>query len=171
MEGNYHSSAGRYSRAITVYQKALVYPYAAPYAQAGLGLVYYNLDEFKAALMRFEESKKLLENLMPGEHRELRYWNDYNSGVVLFAQGDFPAAANSFRLALKTDSGRIEAKRNLELSLLSAAQSEKTRVENIHTPEGFIGSELIFDYLRGKEQNHWKSNEWTNEDYYIGPDY
>jgi len=171
MEGNYHNSGGRFTRAIDSYQKALAHEEAGPYAQAGLGAVYYRLDETKAALARFEDSQMLLDGLSPAGHRELRFRNSYNSGVAYFAQGDFPAAAASFRQALSIDSSRVEAKRNLELSLLSAAQGRNSVAQSAHSSEEDNSRDVIFDYLSRKEQNQWKSREWAAEEQYEGPDY
>jgi Ca-activated chloride channel family protein len=133
--------------------------------------VYYSLDEGKAALERFADSRKILESQSLSLHRELRYRNHYNTGLALFGEGDFSAAAASFREALKTDPARIEAKRNLELSLLSIAgdkpgggRAEDGRREN-------PARAVLFDYLRQKERNQWKSREWAPEEQDAGPDY
>jgi len=171
MEGNYHSSGGRYTRAILSYQKALAHDDAAPYAQAGLGSVYYNLDEAQAALNRFEDSLQLLDGLPAAGHRELRYRNTYNSGVALFAQGNFPAAAAAFRDALRIDGSRVEAKRNLELALLSGAREKNTGGASANTPEETMGADALFEYFERREQNRWRSSEWTAEEQYEGPDY
>jgi Ca-activated chloride channel family protein len=169
MEGNYHSSGGRYTRAISSYQKALSHDDAAPYAQAGLGTVFYHLDEAKAAQWRFEDSLSLLDGLPLAEHTELRYRNSYNSGVSQFAQGDFSGAAASFRQALRIDPSRIDAKRNLELSLLSAAR-EQTAGAGYWTEE-IQNKAVLFDYLGRAEQNRWRSREWTTDEQDEGPDY
>ena len=180
MEGNYHSSGGRYTRAILAYQKALADPGAAPYAQAGLGIVYYYLDETQAALNSFTDSQRLLDSLLDARSsgpqpssadRELRYRNNYNSGVVMFARGDYSGAAASFRDALRVDSNRIDAKRNLELSLLSQDR-EKTRGKAVvNTPEEIQSRDALFQYLGHSEQNRWRSLELAPEDQYEGPDY
>jgi Ca-activated chloride channel family protein len=171
MEANFLASRGLYTEAASYYLKALEYEEAAPYAEYGLGSVYYSLDEAKAALDRFGDSQEILESRSPGEHRELRYRNNYNTGVVLFGEGNFSGAAGAFKEALKTDPGRIEAKRNLELSLLSLARE--------HAGEGQAEREqtesesrlALFEYLRQKEQNQWKSREWGAEEQDSGPDY
>ena len=119
LEANFLGSRGRYDDAIAVYLRALEFTEAAPYAEFGLGALFYLLGEDYAALERFENCQKLLENLPAAEHRELRFRNSYNYGIVLFGLGDFQAAAYAFRNALRADPRRVEAKRNLELSLLS----------------------------------------------------
>ena len=170
MEANYLNSRGRYDEAIVPYQKALNYEDAAPYAEYGLGLTFHSLDESKAALTRYGNSQKMLENILTGEHRELRYRNKYNSGIVLFEEGDFHSAAAAFKDALRTDPRKIEAKRNLELSLLSIERANDKENQN-DTQQENKTREILFEYLRQQEQQKWKSREWTPEEKQAGPDY
>ena len=169
IEANYLASRGRYDEAIIPYQKALNYEDSAPYAEYGLGLTFYSFDEGVSALNRFESSQKLLEKFSPAEHRELRFRNNYNSGVVFFEEGDFHSAADSFKNALRADPRRIEAKHNLELSLMSIIReaSEDNRPEQQRQET----KEYLFGYLREQEQQKWKSREWSPEEKTTGPDY
>jgi len=167
IEANYLNSRARYDEAIIPYLKALNYEDSSPYAEYGLGLAFYSLDEGKAALKRYENSQKMLEPFSNDEHRELRYRNNYNSGIIFFEEGDFHSAAAAFREALRADPGRIEAKRNLELSLMSItmdkdSEERETRQET---------REILFDYLQEQEQQHWESREWAAEERFTGPDY
>jgi len=171
IEGNYHSSKGEWTKAISSYQKACAYEEAAPYAEAGLGSAYFNLNDVKAALKHFEDSQQMLDVLPPVEHRELRYLNSYNSGVAMFAQGNFSAAAGAFRQALRVDSGRIEAKRNLELSLLSAVRQKTSNAGLKLSPEEIDQMEAVFKYIGLKERRQWERQEWEADDSYNGPDY
>jgi len=170
IEANYLNSRGRYDEAIVSYFKALNYEDSAPYAEYGLGLTFYLLDESRAALKRFDDSQNKLDSLSPAEHRELRYRNNYNSGIIYFEDGDFHSAADAFRDALRADPRKIEAKRNLELSLLSIIkdESEDRNGENRQENET---REILFDFLRDKEQQQWKSREWAPEERQTGPDY
>jgi Ca-activated chloride channel family protein len=168
MEANYMNSRGRYDEAIVSYLKALNYEEAAPYAEYGLGLTFYLLDENKPALKRFEDSQKMLQSLPSGEHNELRYRTSYNAGVVLFSEGDFQAAAASFKDALRENPRRIEAKRNLELSLMSIAGETG---ENGETKREDKARDVLFDYVRDREQQRWKGMEWAPEEKPTGPDY
>jgi len=170
MEANYLNSRGRYDEAIIPYLKALEHEDSAPYAEYGLGLTFYSINESKAALKRFNTSQKMLENFSSGEHRELRYRNSYNSGVVFFEEGDFHSAAEAFKDALRADPRRIEAKRNLELSLISITRQieDDKRAETQRESET---REVLFEYIRQKEQQVWKSREWAPEEKSTGPDY
>jgi Ca-activated chloride channel family protein len=168
IEGNYLSSRGRYDEAIVSYLKALEHEDSAPYAEYGIGLTLQSLDESAAALKRYDSSKKMINSFPKGEHRELRYRNHYNSGVVLFEEGDFSSAAEAFRDALREDPRRVDAKRNLELSLLSITmESEK---EN-RTSTGQESREILFDFIRQEEQRHWRSREWAPEEKSTEPDW
>ena len=171
MEANFFSSQGLYNEAVSSYLQALDYHDAAPYAEYGLGSVYYSLDEGKAALERFEASQKLLEGQPAAAHRELRYRNHYNAGIVLFGEENFSAAAAAFREALGADPSRIEAKRNLELSLLSLARENAGRGRIEQGQQESRARTALFEYLRQKEQNQWKSREWAAEEETPGPDY
>jgi Ca-activated chloride channel family protein len=170
IEANYLSSRGRYDEAVVPYFKALNYEDSSPYAEYGLGLTFYLLDEGKAALKRFDDSQKKLEKFPAVEHRELRYRNNYNSGIVYFEEGDFQSAATAFREALRADPRKIEAKRNLELSLLSIVRDESVDRSGENRQESET-REILFEFLREKEQQQWKSREWAPEERQTGPDY
>jgi Ca-activated chloride channel family protein len=170
VEGNFYHSQGRYNEAIQAYSKALDYPEALPYAEYGLGSVYTALEELPAALGRFDAALAAWRDQGVQGREELGYRIHYNRGVALFWRGDFEDAAGAFREALEIDSGRIEAKRNLELSLLSLSR-EKNREQE--TPGEGKDDRLmvLFQYLNLKEQQQWKSREWEEEPPSLGPDY
>jgi Ca-activated chloride channel family protein len=135
--------------------------------------VYFSLDEGTAALERFAASEKALEGLKGGDHPELIYRLRYNRGIIYFEKGDYSAAAAAFREALEIDGGRIEAKRNLELSLLAffRESSPPGGRPSGDSPEDRERAEAVFDYVRMKERDRWKSREWIEEDGPPGPDY
>jgi len=168
LQANYLNAIGRYDEALIPYLKALNHEDSAPYAEYGLGLTFYQLDEGKAALKRYGDSHKLLERYSSNEHRELRYRNYYNSGVIFFEEGDYHSAAESFREALRTDPRRLEAKRNLELSLMSISMEINTESSTKNREES---REVLFEYLKQDEQQKWKSREWEPEENFSGPDY
>jgi len=177
MEGNFFNTRGFYLEAISSYLKAMQYEEAAPYAEFGLGSAYFALEEGAAALERYKDAEKNLLELKQENHQELKYRIYYNTGIIHFENGTYDEAARAFRNALKVDSSRIEAKRNLELSLLTIKRnsspqelSSERKAENGR--EGTSGSSsILFEYLRQKEQEQWKSREWTSESEPSGPDY
>jgi len=169
MQGNFQNAKGDHSGAISSYMQALEHEQAAPYSEFGLGSVYFALGEEKAALERFAHAEKILETSDPAANRELRYRIHYNTGVVLFSEGDFSGATESFREALKIDGGKKDAKRNLELSIRSLARENTTSGEG--DEGGNESREVLFEYMRQKEFNQWKSREWQKEEDYNGLDY
>jgi tetratricopeptide (TPR) repeat protein len=169
MEGNFFSSHGRYTEAIASYLRAQDYDEARPYAEFGLGSVYFALDEKDAALERFAVAEEALRKL-PGGYEDLLYHIHYNSGVVRFRAEDFTGAADEFIAALKAGSTHIEAKRNLELSLLSLERGS-SGVSAEEEPQVSDQNATLFEYLRQKEQDLWKSQEWIEEAAASGPDY
>lgn len=174
MEGNFFSSRGRYTEAIAAYLQAQGYGEARPYAELGLGLVYFALDEGPAALGRFAAAEQAMQESPRRGYPELAYRIQYNTGVVRFKEGDYAGAAQSFRAALEIDGSRIEAKRNLELSRVSLSQ-EKTpgtfSPEKIPEYDAQAQNPALFEYLRQKEQNQWKSQQWIEDTPFTGPDY
>jgi Ca-activated chloride channel family protein len=177
MEGNFFYSRGFYTEAVSFYLRALDYGEAVPYAEYGLGAAYFALEEGNAALARYQAAEKGLFEHGGEAHSELRYRIYYNMGIIHFEQGDYTKAADAFREALKIDGSRIEAKRNLELSLLTVARTgvPPGLSPSPATDAGREGTgadnSVLFDYLRRKEQDQWKSREWSGEDDFSGPDY
>ncbi|MDR0759934.1 MAG: tetratricopeptide repeat protein [Treponema sp.] len=180
IEGSFFNSQGMYPEAIVAYRASLAFTAAAPYGEYGLGVMYLSLDEGEAALGRFAAAEQELEALDEEEHRELRYRIHYNCGVIRFRNGDYAGAAEDFRKALEADSSHLEAKRNLELSLLSmnrpgsAAPVPLTDGDKAGRGEGVqddVLDHVLFDYLRRKEQDRWRSREWVEDASVSGPDY
>jgi Ca-activated chloride channel family protein len=173
MQANFNNSRGMYSEAISSYMKANEYPETAPYAEYGLGTVYFTLGEEKAARERFAEAGRMIDMIGPAAGRELHYRIHYNTGVVLFSEGNFSGAVDSFREALKIDGGKKEAKRNLELSIRSL-ERERGSGGGRNGGENKSESEsrtALFEYIQQKEINQWKSREWPMEEEISGPDY
>ena len=168
IEANYLHSHNKLDEAAALYMKALDYEEAAPYAEYGLGLTFYLLDQEDKALDRYSASQQSLKTIPENENRELRYRNHYNSGVIYFEKEDYHSAAASFREALRADPRKVEAKRNLELSLISI--SIEPAAQN-NTESRQKQKEILFNYLREEEQQIWRSREWTAEEAYTGPDY
>jgi Ca-activated chloride channel family protein len=172
MEGNFLSSRGIYTGAISSYRRALRYPETAPYGEYGLGIVYASMGEGRAALERFQSAEeKLLEPGTP-PHQELLFRLRYNQGILLFEEGSFGEAAEAFRGSLKIDGRRPEAKRNLELSLLYRARAERPP-QGVTAPDRGTEEDYapLFEYLRRREQDHYGSREWAEDSEPAGPDY
>jgi Ca-activated chloride channel family protein len=171
MQANFLNTRGYYTEAISSYLKALDYEEAAPYAEYGLASTFFSLDESSAALDRYNEAEKELA-LREEDHPELRYRILYNKGIIYFEKGQYGEAALAFREALKVDGRRIAAKRHLELSLLTEARRLQaySREGTDDSKEGY-GKPVLFEYIKAKEQEQWKSREWSGESDPGGLDY
>jgi Ca-activated chloride channel family protein len=173
MEGNFYTSRGLATKAIAAYMKASAFHNAKAYAEFGLGSSYYSLGETDAALERFRDA----ESIAP-EDAELLYRIRYNQGVVRFEKGLFNEAAADFRRALEAEPNRVDAKRNLELSLLSQERQETGWQKSIEKEkevekdsENSERIQTLFNFLKEKEVERWKSSEWIENAAASGPDY
>jgi len=169
MQGNFQAARGQHTRATVLYMQALDRPESAPYAEYALGNTFFTLDEAEAALSRFAEAQRLLDEEPSGLHRELRYRNHYNRGIALFSRADFEGAAAAFRNALRAVPGRPQAMRNLELSLLS----QERRPPESEGDNGNGNSEALettFRYLMQREARQWENRQWPEEESIPGDD-
>ncbi|GHV81505.1 hypothetical protein AGMMS49991_00630 [Spirochaetia bacterium] len=172
IEGSFLNARGQYPGAISAYLDARVAAEAAPYAEYGLGVIYLAMDEAEAALNQFAAAGESAERALGrDDHAELTFRLHYNTGVIRFRQGDYAAAAGDFRRALEAEGGHIEAKRNLELSLLSLTRQGREQASIAEGDGERGGSEALFDYMHKKEADRWKSREWAEDTDVSGPDY
>jgi Ca-activated chloride channel family protein len=175
VEGNFFFSRGMSNEAISAYLEARTDPSLAPYADFALGTAYLVLEQADAALERFLKAEQALNPLE--ENRNLRFRIRYNSGVLRFQRGDFKGAAENFRGALEIDSSAQEAKRNLELSQImlhiknQSSGIEEMQSNTIAQEQDKRRGEIIFDFVRQKEVQRWKSWEWAGTDEETGADY
>jgi Ca-activated chloride channel family protein len=175
VEGNFLRTRGMRNEASAAYHEALSEPGTAPYAAYALGTDALSLEESDTALEWFAVAEN---NITTRErNRELLYRIRYNRGIARFQQEEYAAASADFRAALEIDGSRVEAKRNLELSLLSLRQKNE-RAEQQIVPEPMAAENaalsrgILFDYMRRKESDRWKSwEESTENEEPSGPDY
>ncbi len=164
MEANMQESRQRHIEAISTYSEALRYPESAAYAEYGLGLVYLFLGEDNAAFTRFGNAAEIMDSDPASIDAELSYRLHYNRGILHFHAGSFDEAASEFRKSLEIDPGRIEAKRNLELSLLSMEQQNSAALSSSVEIENDKGKDnTLFEYLRKKEIDRWNNQESTED--------
>jgi Ca-activated chloride channel family protein len=174
VQGNIYFSRGLYAEAAGFYIEAADDPATAPYAAYSLGAVYLALEQDEAALARFSEAEK---NVSVEENRELIYRSRYNSGIIRFTNGDFAEAASDFKRALEVDGSRVDAKLNFELSVLSlmrereSAHVRTTRKGSVTENDSRRKNEILFNFVRQKESNRWKSWDFAGETDADGLDY
>ena len=173
MEGNFFSTRGLYTQAISSYLQALNHEGIEPFAQYGLAAVYFALGESSSSLSHYRASLSNMAELGIN-HRELRFRIYYNMGIIYFEEGNYYQAVNLNKRALLVDGSRIEAKRNLELSLLLLVRSsapEQTYVME-EDEEGLSGlTAALFSYARQMEREQWRIREWQSEDDWDGADF
>jgi Ca-activated chloride channel family protein len=174
-EGNVFYANGDYAQAAGCFFNALPYKGTAPYAEYAIGTSYLAMDEGEAALSHFIKAGE--ETAAKKENRELLYRIRYNTGIIHFQNGEYLEAAEDFKNALRIEPSRIEAKHNLELSLLSAyrkqeqANVQSTRTGGITENKTESRSGVLLDFMRQREAEKWKSFEWDGPNGDDSPDY
>ncbi|MDR1231437.1 MAG: VWA domain-containing protein [Spirochaetaceae bacterium] len=197
LEGNFFVARDMLDEAETSYTRArsLAAPGDIPYAIYALAFVQLRRDEKEAVVDREEaedsaaipllgEAHTLIANENAADtdritqafrhrhgeqHRELAYRIHYNAGLAHYNAGKPEEAAWEFRQALLADPGRIEAKRNLEISLALLENKSGLQTSEVKTArpvrEGTSrGNSVLFDFIRQKETNKWKSWAWQGEE-------
>jgi Ca-activated chloride channel family protein len=176
MEANFLTNRGFYTEAISTYLRALTYEGAAPYAEYGLASAFFALEEGEASLDRYMAALGSL-GVESEDHLELRFRIHYNMGIIFFEMEEYDEAMQAFRKALSLDGSRLDAKRNLELSLLTLARSPPLQTAfpyngtDNEQESSALSSLVLFEYLRQKEQERWRSREWAGESDPSGLDY
>jgi Ca-activated chloride channel family protein len=172
VEGNFFASRQLYDEAIKSYTSARVYTETKPYADYALGAVYLAMDENSQALACFAQAEAALRPAKT--ERELVYRIRYNQGIAYFQNGSYQDSSASFKRALEIDASRLEAKRNLELALLSQRRqddAQKRRAALESNQEEKRGNDILFNFIRQKENDAWKNQEFYSDEETIGPDH
>jgi tetratricopeptide (TPR) repeat protein len=174
IEGNFFASRGMNVEAISAFLDAGEREETAPYAEFALATTYLAMNELDSALNRFESARNLRKSI---EKDEFNYRLYYNSGVVYFNMENFLEAADCFKRALAIDPRRIDAKRNLELSQWSITRKGgikdevETNTMRDAAASSRAGRDALMEFFRQKEQDKWKSREWTDDSGITLPDY
>ena len=130
------------------------------YGLFGLASCYIMQDEETAAL----EKLQAIDLDAPDSIRFATY---YNMGIIAHKHGEYEKATEAFCQALLIDNTNIDAKINLELSLMENTSTAKAGTQNL-TPvsESEYHSSVedtIFSIIRESEQNRWKNTQTQNE--------
>ena len=161
LEGNYYFSRGEYQDSIVNYLPLLESGELEEYVSYNLGNVYQALGEGNAALRMWEQAEE-------SEDGDLRFMVTFNRGVFYFDRGNYQAAYNAFKEALRLSSGSVPAKINLELTLLRLNAEEQLtpqRGEGESEGEQEIGREAlrVLEFVRRKEKQRWEANRSEEE--------
>jgi Ca-activated chloride channel family protein len=197
LEGNFFVARDMLDKAEASYTRArsLAAPGDIPYAVYALAFVQLQREEKEAAaiaegaedsaaMLLFGEAHALIAKETAagadritqafrhghGErHRELAYRIHYNAGLARFNAGKPEEAAWELRQALLVEPGRIEAKRNLEISLALLENKSGPEASEVKTARpvqdgAARGNGVLFDIIRQKETSRWKSWAWQGEE-------
>ena len=99
---------------------------------------------------------------------QVKYASFFNAGVVYFQNGNKEKAAYYFRKALETDSSKVEAKINLELSLskndISAKEQEsQMKPSTDEENDAYDMEQTLFNRIKENDKGQWKNSETSKE--------
>jgi len=124
------------------------------YALYGLAASYLMQNETVSAMERFAEIAK-------GAPAPVKYASYYNMGLIADKNGNYNAAVDYFKEALKTDCTKAAAKINLELSLKHKADAAARRQDiSAYAEDETRGggmAETVFKRIKGNDKKEWKS--------------
>ncbi|MCQ2572479.1 MAG: VWA domain-containing protein [Treponema sp.] len=130
------------------------------YALYNISTAYLMSNEKEAALEK-------LSQISADAPSEVKYNAFFNAGVIYYHLGDRENAAVFFRKALETDSTRIEAKINLELSL-KTNETVGNETQGNMLPSGEDSSfdfdnleKTVFERIKENDKKQWKNSENT----------
>ncbi|MBN2651558.1 MAG: hypothetical protein JXR63_04180 [Spirochaetales bacterium] len=143
-KGNYHLSTYKYLKVLEKNENEIV--------QYNLGNVYYLLGEKGSAI---EEWDKISQ----GVDGELKFRIEFNRGVLYFDQASYSLAFDSFKNALILKPSSIEAKRNLELTILKIDTLKNTG-EGVSSSSSNRNSDSrrhsnLLNYVKRQEIRQW----------------
>ncbi|GAB1481858.1 hypothetical protein MASR2M78_06730 [Treponema sp.] len=164
MEGSFLFKQAKEKEAIAAYLRVSDSKELGAYGDFGLASVYLSLGELDAALGRLASIEEDLARSSPAKS-PLLYSTRYNSGIVQYRAGNIEKAASAFRRALEIDGSQTDAKRNLELCLrlLSRKSTNASSAAPLGKKEAGNEPRVLFDFIREKESDRWKSREWKAE--------
>jgi tetratricopeptide (TPR) repeat protein len=154
LAGNYAYGRGDYQESTVRYLEALEREEYTPWIRYNLANVYHSLGEFDAAF-------ELWDQALDTDDLDLLFAVYFNRGILLYEQGKYEQAFESFKTALVYDPNDVGSKLNLELTLLKL-QGARTGASQLRGQSGEAGeNELsadsirMFEYIRRKEEQLW----------------
>lgn len=130
--------------------------YLRQYGLFGLSSTYIMQNENDAALERINQ-------ISEGAPDDIRFAALYNTGIIAHRKGEYEAAAEAFKQALMLDGSSLDAKINLELSLMkqsvTTAQTETSVEADSSSADVSPRQDLIFSLVKENEKNRWKNTD------------
>lgn len=126
------------------------------YALYDLATTYLAQNENDVAYERYLQLKN-------AEDKNVKFSTYYNCGIIAYRKGNFLQAANCFKNALKIDGSKIDAKINLELSVMNLEKESKAK-ENVLSQVAEENSpsameQAVFERIREYDKKQWKNSE------------
>lgn len=155
--GNDLFNRGDYQAASLRYLEVLPEAKYSAFLRYNLGNVYKALGETNSALAVWSQTD-------PTASEELQFRLAFNRGHLQFQRGMYAEAFASFKQALVIRPKNLDAKRNLEISLIKLQALQGVPVPKTASPGQAVGqpadpeARAMLDYIRRLEGNKWKSN-------------
>ncbi len=134
--------------------------YLMQYGLFGLSATYIMQNEDEAALERIKQ-------ISPEASDDILFAAYYNTGIIAHRKGEYEAAADAFKHALMIDGSNVDAKINLELSLINksvvTSPAEQTAVNADSASDSSPRQDLVFSIVKENEKKQWKNTE--SQDY------
>ena len=143
------------------FQKAALHYLSAQRSGESLDVVNYNLGNVYNALGETNTALSIWNRISRPGSDELAYRLAFNRGYLLYQRGQYDQACQEFRTALMMKPSSLDAKRNLEISLLKtqsfgSALPARPRVAD-RTDPGETQKALL-EYINRLEGTRWKAN-------------
>lgn len=128
------------------------------FALYNLATTYAKLEEDNSATKKYSEISNYAQ-------QKVLFSAFYNTGVIAYKNGDYTEATECFKKALKIDSSNINAKINMELSVLHSevnmnqAKSSEPIAAQEDEDKSINLEKTIFQRIKENDQKQWKSNE------------
>lgn len=154
MQGNASFQRGEF-------QKASLSYLAAQNAGSPLDVVDYNLGNVYNALGETNTALAVWARITQPSSEELAYRLAFNKGYLLYQRGQYEEACQEFRTALIMKPSSLDAKRNLEISLLKTQNFGSALPSRPRTAERTDPGETqkaLLDYINRLEGTRWKAN-------------
>ncbi len=178
LKGSYAAKQHQYPKAVAAFYKAFQQESknqdseALEYIVYDLGTAYSLLGENEAAREKFSLIEKAAKEESP---KNVIYATYYNQGVIAHKEGRYEEALDYFKKALETDSSKIDAKINMELSIRLVeeevkhkesktipASEDKTSVSDME--------KSLFERIKENDKKQWKNSE-SNQTQNLAEDY
>jgi len=159
LKGNYSYQLGKFQQATVSYLKGLESKNYEERIYYNMGNVFFSLGESSAALEVWSNAESTV-NL------DLRYRLSFNKGVLYYQLGKYRDASVMFKKALIANPASLDAKINLELTLVKLAS--RVSGTNSHIPDTKGGTNPVetvrmLEYIKRKEGQLWFSSQKESE--------